>query len=184
MRSSRIPVLLSFVVVVAACAGSNSTTTTVGVTSPEPSENESFGSYMTRCFAEFGIAATQMGDSAVFVPDSQGQAQRDTQREAAEKCDERATEAGIVEYLDRSDPVALADRYAALVEVYECLADHDLAGEGPPSEEVYNESGGLWNPYDSMGRANRIEGDEVCPSEFFSHTDSRDYGIGDPGPSP
>jgi hypothetical protein len=196
---SRVRVCLAAVAVaVAACSGPVSTegdpapTPTSGqprasesavddaspVSFPEPFPGEDVNDYTVRCYASFGRIAynlekefpdREFGALAIHVPEP-----RLTPKEQknAETCMAIAIEAGIL--YDNNDPQQVRERYREVLDQVECLKDFGYPTPEPPSEEVFVESKGDFNPYSLMGPYTIRDAGKDCPSDYYGVTDLSD----------
>jgi hypothetical protein len=66
-----------------------------------------------------------------------------------------------------------------VVGFYQCLVEHDYPVPLLPSEDVYVETKGDWDPYSLMGLFTRVEASKTCPAEGLGVIDLRNADISD-----
>jgi len=70
--------------------------------------------------------------------------------------------AGLVTQPPSPSRELLATYYRAGLIEYQCLVDHGFRPSEPPSEDVYIESGGLWDPFADLGAQESFAAEQVC----------------------
>jgi hypothetical protein len=98
------------------------------------------------CMESFGVPVQYAGPGGIVRPNNPAQAAR----EAAllELCLEAMKQRGLVG-MSESDPDLRRRRYAAYLDAYECLIEHGVEVDPPPTLEAFVD-GQPWSPFDGV----------------------------------
>ena len=136
---------------------------------PAPVPGEDPGDFMVRCFAEWGIVVFNLkrefpdhqftSGLQLWAPDGQPYAP-----EANHTCYRILQDHGLA--YDEDDPQQLAQMYQVLLDLLRCLDEHGYPAFDPPSEEVWMETKGDYDPFLGMGIWSALDATKDCPTEF------------------
>jgi len=192
-RSARFRACVLVAFVLASCSGTAPTTSqlpeTVSTTNanrdldplPRPLDGEDQADFFVRCFAHFGVVAYNVrkefpdayvgGGVRIVIPEGTNPAQQ----AQMQRCIEVAVEAGIS--FDRDDPEQVKAKYEGLLELLDCLTEKGFAVPDPPSQDLFLEAKGDFDPYIAMGLFSIKEASRACPSDWFSIGDYSDVDL-------
>ena len=185
-------------VAVSACVGTPATTQNLDTTThvvatlpanvdpPAPSPGEKLSDYMVRCYEAHGILAVSLARefpqrhfpaAAVMFPGTNGT--RSPEREQARQtCEAKALDAGLL--FNPEDPEQVTERYRVLVDFIACLQVHDFPVPVLPSEAVFIENKGEFNPFSAMGWFDAADATQACPNDHFGIVDLRGLDVTSP----
>jgi len=126
-----------------------------------PFGSEEHMSYLMSCVESAGFEVTPDLVHLGYTVHAGAQEDRFFKVDAA--CGQAAIDSGLVASRSNPSRESLVVDYRAKLVQYQCLADHGFTPLGPPSEESFLDSGGMWDPFSGVGSAQFSEAEVVCP---------------------
>lgn len=147
------------------------------VVPPLPYADEDLGDFLVRCYAEFGIVAVNLKreypDAVITAPLAISTAPNQdpvAKQKASDECFAVAMDVGLA--VDWTDQDQLREVYRETIKLLECMDEHGYPTPDLPSEDVFVESQGAFDPYVKIsGTAVHRQLAEDCPSEYYGIVD-------------